>query len=467
MASYQLETIIINKEISFQGSPRCLSLDPFDPITLTHSKPGWTDQLLRVISASWNNAGFANVVCVEEDEIFYDDVFDVEAHNFHNTNTASPLDPVPSVIDVSMTEEVYDYRGRSFTRLKVNFSPPIAADYPYWSYANIYCKITAAGEWKFMTKAISSYEIDPVQEKVEYFIRIQSVSMWGTKQNIDAAYIVSKNVQGKVALPTSLSSLSAIANGDTVTLMAFGVDDPDISGYEFRIGTSWGQGIFIGFTLHPSLRLVGVRPGTFTFVANVKDNAGNYGATPRSAQVTVFYPANYTDKNTWAWDFTTGTFSNTEHCTTSGEDALKCSHTADVLTGTWTSPEYDLGSVKTVRVWGDFRVDMVDSSQEWSGALAAGKTWTELGLALKKWYEIFASTVASQLKATVYWGTSPGSLTNSADFFEICSAEFSAQYVQVVVEITDPALDANLKLKTLNMKAAYVAVTGGNAASVF
>jgi hypothetical protein len=190
-------------------------------------------------------------------------------------------------------------------------------------------------------------------------------------------------------------------------------------------------------------------------VANVKDNAKNYGATPRSATCTVFYPANYTDKNTWAWDFNTGTFSNTEHCTTSGEDALKCSHTADVLTGTWTSPEYNLGAVKTVRVWGDFRVDMVDSSQEWSGALAAGKTWTELGLALKKWYEIFASTVASQLKATVYWGTSPGSLTNSADFFEICSAEFSAQYVQVVVEITDPALDANLKLKTLNMKAAY------------
>ena len=306
MATYHLEKLIINKGVSFQASPRCLALEPFDAVTLTHSKPGWTDKILRVTAASWNNAGFANLTLEEEDEIFYDDVFDVEAHSFHDTNAASPLDPVPSVIGVSITEELYTYRDRSFTRLKVNFSPPDLSDYPYWSYANIYCKIGEAGDWKFMTKAVSSYEIDPVQEGVNYFIKIQSVSIWGTKEDIDNSYTVSKRVLGKVDLPTSLSALSAIANGDTVTLMAIGVADSDIAGYEFRLGTSWGQGVFIGFTLHPSLRLVGVRPGTFNFVANVKDNAGNYGDTPRSASCTVFYPAGYIDKNTWDWDFTVG-----------------------------------------------------------------------------------------------------------------------------------------------------------------
>ena len=163
-----------------------------------------------------------------------------------------------------------------------------------------------------------------------------------------------------------------------------------------------------------------------------------------------------------------GVFENTEHCTTSGEDGLKCSHTNGVLTGRWTSPEYDLGTVKTARVWGDFRVDNADSSQYWDNVFPAGMTWNQLDLALKRWYEIFTSTVAAQLKATVYWGTVSGQLTHSADFFEIQSAEFSARYVQAVVEIIDTALDANLKLKTLNMKAAYYGkIKGGDASTVF
>jgi len=45
------------------------------------------------------------------------------------------------------------------------------------------------------------------------------------------------------------------------------------------------------------------------------------------------YPAGYEDKNTWSWDITTGTHSNTEHATYNSQDALRCSHTGGVLKG--------------------------------------------------------------------------------------------------------------------------------------
>jgi hypothetical protein len=169
----------------------------------------------------------------------------------------------------------------------------------------------------------------------------------------------------------------------------------------------------------------------------------------------VRYLAGYEDKNTWSWDFTTGTHSNTEHATYNSQDALRCSHTGGVLTGTWTSPEYDMGSIKTVRVWGDFLTVFVASNQTWGGILPGGTTWADIGISTKRWYEIFAATIAGQLRAKLKWGDSSGSLTNEASFFELLAPEITGRYVQVEITLTDPTPDSVLYLYKLNMKAAY------------
>lgn len=203
------------------------------------------------------------------------------------------------------------------------------------------------------------------------------------------------------------------------------------------------------------IRLVGVKPGTYTFWMAAKDNAGRYSENPQSTTIEIFYPANYVDKNTWSWDFSTGTHDNTEQDTYSGNTVLKCSHTGDVLTGTWTSAEYDLGSVKTVRVWGDFLTDFVSSTVTWGGVCPSPTEWGDVNAATITWAELLAVGNPGDVSATIKWGLSSGSLDNSADFFEILSAEFTARYVQVEVTITDPNLDANMYLRELNMKAAY------------
>jgi hypothetical protein len=266
---------------------------------------------------------------------------------------------------------------------------------------------------------------------------------------------VSRLIQGKTSLPSDMAPITAAASADSISIMGESVTDPDIEGYELRMGTGWTGAILMGFYKSPMIRFSGVKPGTYTWWIAPMDNRGQYSSTKRSAQCTVYYPPSYTDKNTWSWNFSTGTFSNTERTTYGGEYVLRCSHTDNVLTGTWTSPEYDLGSIKTVRVWGDFETVFEASDLTWGGILPSGTTWEDIGIETKRWYEIFASTNAGQLRATLRWGDTSGSLSNEASFFELLAPEITGRYVQVVVTITDPTIDSVLYLYTLNMKAAY------------
>jgi hypothetical protein len=170
----------------------------------------------------------------------------------------------------------------------------------------------------------------------------------------------------------------------------------------------------------------------------------------------VFYPSGNSDKNSWSWDFSTGDHDNTEQATYAGDNCLKCSHTDGVLIGTWTSPEYDLGSIKTVRVWGDFLTTYISAGNTWNAIFPSGQTWNDIAPPGTKWQDLNAiETQAVVLSAKIKWGDTSGNLTNEADFFEILAPEFSARYVQVEVTIIDNAAGSNLYLKTLNMKAAY------------
>jgi hypothetical protein len=456
MANYFLERLRINKNASLTMGSRGMALEPEDLVTLTHSRPGWDEKLLRVTQPSISQNGEVGLTLEEEDDAMYDDIYNLETHNWYDTNLPRPSDAVASVINVSNTEEVYNYRGRSFTRWKIDFDKPLAANYPFWDYAEIYIKIGATGDWKFQTKAITDYVLDPVEEGQEYFCCIVSVSIWGTKQAFADGFLISRTIAGKITIPDDLTGMTALAHGDNVTIFANELTDPDIAGYEVRLGSAWAGGIFIGFNETPNIRLVGVRPATHTFWMAAKDNAGNYSSTPASAQCIVYYPSGYADIATWAWDYDgIGTHDNTEHVIYDGGDVLKCSHTSGVLTGTWTSPEYDLGSVITTRIWGDFITAFVSSSGTWTASLGTGRTWTEALGTGTRWYEVLAPAYAGVVEATMKWGNSSGSLTNSASKMEILSAEISARYVQFEITITDPDVGSNLYLKELNLKAAY------------
>ena len=456
MSNYHLERNRLNKQITFVGGSRCMALEPLDLIYLTHTMPGWTNKLARVLSCPINGDHTVSLTCIEEATTLYDDTYNLTAHDYDDTDLPGPNDPVQGVINVTHTEEEYFYRKRSFTRWLIDFDAPAATDYPWWDYAEIWMKIGSAGEWRYMTRCDTNYQVDPVEEGETYYIKIRSVSIFGLKEDFDSCTTVSDTIVGATSAPSSLASIVAIANGDSVTIYGTPLTDPDLEGYEIRLGTTWASGIFISFNKNISLRLNGVRPGTHTFWAAAKTNAGVYSATPASATVVVFVPPGYSELATygsWAWDFSAGTFSNTEQVTYDATDSLKCSHTSDVLTGTWTSPTADLNAVVKVRLWGDFIIGFVSSATTWAGVYSTN-TWAAVDATLaKSWAELFSPSTASQLLATLRYRDDPGDSWQEITFFELLCAEVSARYISVVVTIIDPTLDSNLYLKTLNMLA--------------
>lgn len=314
MAFYALERARLNKQISFIARAEFLKLEPMDVITLTHSTPGWSQKLMRIITAKPNEDFTVELAAIEEATILYDDEYNLSSEAWYDTYLPVPTDDVPSVTTVSTEEETYDYRGRTFTRWKIFFTPPTAVVYPWWSYAEIFIKI-GSGDYKLMTTAYEDYLLDPVGEGETYYCKIRSVNIYGKKENINTAVVVSKTILGYDSIPSDLAYLTAIANADSVSIYTDAIPDPDIIGYEVRLGDAWAGAILMSVNLKPALRLIGVRPGTHKFWMSPLDNDGNYSDNPVFAEVVVFIPPGYTELPTyspWEWDFSAGTFCNCE-----------------------------------------------------------------------------------------------------------------------------------------------------------
>ena len=594
LTSYELARRRVNKEVSFLGGMRCARLEPLDLVRLTHSVPGWSQKVLRTMDVSMSFNSDVCVKFIEESADLYYETYSMADHVWRDTNLPDPSGTIPGVHNVTVTEELYNYGGRTFTRLVVNFDGPAPEDYPWWKYAEVWVSVGDVQHYKYMTASSSDYMIDPAQEGVTYFITLVGVSIFDAKQDFTAGYAVSHLVMGKTALPSDPRPLTAVAAGDTVTLITQDITDPDVDGYEARYGETWNAGLLLAFTRSASIRLTGIKPGAYTFWLGVKDNRGRYNANKRSANCTVLYPSGYSNKNTWNWNFSTGTHNGTCRRSFGGNSVLQISrgnicsnggfesssqdwsaqnqatiqvvgggysgsclqitggaiqwgcavanfaltigrqytckyrykntagdvfqfgvwdatnaqwiitgydkpntqtwsseqsdtftvpancydvwlcfyakNTGDVvwldevqliddstaLTATWTSPEYDLGSVKTIRCWGDFLSQFVASNMTWAGVFGSN-TWegAVTDFTTKRWFEIFVPAQAAQIAATIYWGNSSGSLTNSAQWFQLLSPEFTARYVKVEITITDPTIDALTYLKTLNMIGAY------------
>ena len=454
MANFFLERLRYNKTITFSIGSRGVALEPFDIIRVSVEVYGWTLKVFRVVETKFYSEGMVSISAIEELSTFYDDTYNITSRAWHDTTLPGIMDTVKPVTNCAITEQVYYYRGRSYTRLLITFSPPSVAVYPQWDYADIYVKI-GAGDWKFMTKAVSSYNIDPVNEGEIYYCKMVSVSAFGSKQAFDDGMSVSKTVAGRTNIPGDVTSFNGVAAGDAIVFYATPLDEPDIAGYELRNGDTWAGGILIAFNETPNFRLTGVKPGTFNFYLAAKDNADLYSANPIDTQVTVFYPPGYVQENAWAWNFNgIGSFSNTEHVTYNSQHALKCSHTGGVLSGTWTSPEYDLGSLKTVRVWSDLLSAFVAPAGTWT-SLVGTSHWDDVLIpSTMKWYQLTEPTTSGALRATIKWGTSSGVYPDSADKFELSSVEFQARYIQVVITLTDPSADSNLYLYAMNNIAA-------------
>ncbi len=442
--------------VDFPGKWTCFGYTVGDCVNLTllagHASPIWDDKEFKIIK--WSLAADGNgidLVLREEasasydwnqgDAVHYDTAPDVGLPSIHTRP--------PMVANLAVTEEVYNYRLRSCTRLHINFDPP--EGYPYFSHVEIQHS-TDGDNYRALANQTSSFTIDPVSEGETHHFRIKSVSHAGVKTEDSQAYYLVYTVQGRVDMPTSLNDLAAITNSNTVNLYSAAVEDADIDLYEFRLGQAFASGIFLASMDSPNLSIYGVKPGSHTFTCNTKSNNGLYGDTPRSAFAFLSDPpGGWTVINTQNCDYSTGSHDNTEATIYNSAPYLQCSHSGGVLLGTFVTPIYDLGSVAERLFYALADVLVTGTGTSWQSKFGAGTPWDELGIDGMTWRQIFELSEAPVIKMALLYGeTSPP--TNRAEKMEILSTVITVRYCQLEIEITDPMAGMNALVEAVQLK---------------
>ncbi|MBW2024366.1 MAG: hypothetical protein JRH08_00735 [Deltaproteobacteria bacterium] len=449
LATYWLERWQLDRTISLTVRDDAVKLEPHDLVTLTSSAISVSNQLMRVAEANIRPDGFIDLKLQYESDDLYDDEYNINTEETYTTTLPDPTDEPPSVGNVTQSEEVYYYRLRSFTRWKISFDEP--ANYPWFSHVEVWWS-TDDSNYKHLFDTTNDFAIDPVEEGETHYVKLRTVSIWGTKQSMSNAYKISRTIQGKTDAPTSLSALHAIVNANTINLYAEKVSDPDVELYEFRLGPSWSGAIFLAALRAPNLSLYGVKPGEYTFFANTLANNGEYGDTPKQASASLQDPPDgWTVQHTEACDYSSGTHNNTEQTTYNSEYYLKCSHSSGNLTGTYTSPVYDLGSSGRYMVYVLVDIVVTGAGTTWNDVIPPGTTWDEIGISSKTWNEIFELNAGPQVKIKLKYGeTNPP--TNEVEKMEILSAIVTGRYFQVEIEITDPSDAVNVLVEHFTLK---------------
>ncbi|KKU25671.1 MAG: hypothetical protein UX37_C0016G0015 [Microgenomates group bacterium GW2011_GWA2_46_16] len=451
LAVYNLERSRLNKAYHFIAGPKALPLEQGDCISITHSLPGWTNKLCRIIAMSIAGQNEVSLSVIEEDVALYNDVIDIDVHTYSSTNLPSPFDVPDEVTNLTFIEEEYYNKDVSYTRLQITFTKPVS---PFWKHSEVWVNVAGAGYSHYMN-ATGSFTIEPVKEAVNYKIKLLPVSIHDNKQSISTATEWSYAVIGKNTPPPDVANFKAIPQSDTIILMWDAVDIVDLQGYEIRKGANWAGGIFIGFTRAVVFQLNGVAPGSHSYMLKSIDTNNKYSNNFALATTTVYGPASYTEKMSQYSDYneTGETHDNTERYVDATYGPL-LRVLRPALTGTYTSPVYDRGSVVTRRSWPEFDILFFGTGTAWYDQFNATQLWTDKFSGSDTWLTLFGAYIAGILKMRLGY-SNDNSIYYWIDYFESYVAETQARYVKYEITITDVAADGRLCVKPTTYKEAY------------
>lgn len=451
IATYFLERSILDRTISGVFRDDCLSLEPHDLVDFSCTAFAIANQIMRVQQKDRQEDGTVTLVMSYEAEELYNAIIDITPEAVYTCTLPDRNTPPPEVGNIQIVEENYNFRLRTFTRLKVSYIIP--PTYPWFECVEVWMSLDGGANYTHQFDTTSNgFTIDPVEEGVTYYFRLITVSIHDKRIDANLAPVVSKAIQGRSTAPVSLASLECIV-GENSSIRAYSarVSDADVELYEFRLGLSWSSGVFLASMRSPNLSLPGAKPGTFTLFANTVSSNGQYGDTPRSAYVTLADPPDHwTVQATQAGDYTSGTFTNTQMVLYGGANYLKCSHTGGVLNGSYKSAVIDRGASGRYLAYILASMVVTGEGQRWADVVPSGTTWATMGIT-RKWRDIFLPLAAPSVKMKLWYGdTNPP--TNVVERMEILSAIVQGRYFQVEIEIIDPTLTVNALVEHFTLK---------------
>ena len=460
-----LERMKYNRIITGTFRDDCINLSPHDIITLNSTSLAISDQKMRVVESVILPNGLVNLTLQYESEDIYDDDYDSAIEDTYSVDLPDPNEQV-YISSPSVTEDVYYYRLRTFIKLNVSFTVP--ENEPWFKHVEAYVSTEGAEDSKYQMigKYTSSFEIDPVEEGQEYWIKLVVVSIWGVKTPFADADKLYRKVTGiSNTPPESLSYLTIIPGDNSIRLLSDKLDDPDIEIYEFRLGSQWSGGVFLASKRSPNETIMNIKPGTHTFTCNTKSTNGLYGTHPVSATVTVQKPKGWSDYTTFTDDYisspTGRIFVNTEHYTYNSDDWLKCSHDStnysdstavtSFLQGKYWSREFDTGvAAQNYYVYFEADVTTIGAGTTWDDVLNGG-TWDDIQTSSRTWNEIFELEEAPKINVKIYWKEESTHDWSVIEHAEVLAGVVKARYFKVYIEIEDPSDAVNLLVENFTL----------------
>jgi hypothetical protein len=280
---YNLERLKLNRQVTGTFRDDCFQLDPGDLVNVTFS-PIQVQGTMRVDEMQVNANGSVDLNLIFESPLLYDDDYNLIVKDVYECILPDPNAIPPSVTNITVVEDTAHYRGRTFTRLIYDFDVPDGA---LWSHVEVWRSFDGV-DYEHVFNVVDTFNIDNAIDGQTYYVKLRSVSLYGVKQTLANAPLVTWGVLGEDENPPpSPLYLSAILNQSAVNLYSDKLADPDIEVYEFRIGSTWSGGTYIGSLRAPNMNIPGMKPGTYTFWMNTLGTNKLYGTTPVSATITL------------------------------------------------------------------------------------------------------------------------------------------------------------------------------------
>jgi predicted phage tail protein len=299
----------------------------------------------RVLSIKLNNNSEVEVFAVEYRSEIYDDSAVTIPDNKYSALTVEP----PSVLNLNITERLSKLKdGTIENAIDVWFDRPTATNYlKRWQKAKIYTSENNVS-WRYRGEtADRHFEIvGDIADGITYYVKAVSVTTDGDTEDFDDAPSVSITIIGKSAAPSNVSSFLVNQNRDRLLFTWTEISDLDVWGYEIRWGSTWDSGAVVAFIQGNKYQTTNLRTGSGqSYWIKALDTSGNYSETALEAEITIDnipfrnIIESYSEQTAWS-----GNKVDTE------VDGNNLQIVTGEVTGTYTTPERDIGYVATFYV---------------------------------------------------------------------------------------------------------------------
>lgn len=212
-------------------------------VKVTHSTPGWNQKLFWVTGIGINPNATVSISLSEYDPTVYDyDTITIDPPEGADTTLSDPLQAPDEVSDVITTTEIFEEKNIPNFRIRVTYTDSTST---FWDHSDVYIlkgEPSVTNVYSYYTSIDKAntgiFYIYPVEAVTTYYIKIQSVSTLGVKQEWGDVEEHSHTITP--SLPEKIKGLEGFTRGnnDNAYGRVFAVRWHPLSGTGYGDGTA-------------------------------------------------------------------------------------------------------------------------------------------------------------------------------------------------------------------------------------